>query len=154
MTEPPVSDKFDRELKAIVGSRKRKKEEAAQEYAQHEADANQFINEFMQARTNVIDPALIDIAAALGKQEIAAQITPHAGGGVALRVALQDARLSRNAGLEGQPSVSFEPRPFTQSVKVARADQSTEVKLDKINLEFIEGEVMALVKKFIDSHKI
>ena len=146
-----MSDKFDRDLSAIVGARKSKQEEAAQKQAQLGADAAKFTNDWLQLRTSLVDPTLQDVRTALSKQDLASEIAAHAGQGVALRVRLQDAQLSRNPGLGGQPSLTFEPRPFTQTVKVGYADHSKEVKLDEINREFIEEAAIALVRKFLSS---
>ena len=140
-----MSEKFDREIAELLDARKKKQQEVEQQQKQREADAKQFTAEWMQMQNGVVIPTFESIATTLGRRGVTATVG-NEGAVLSLQVVLQD---HRSRGID-PPRISFEPSPFTQSVKVDTSDQSKNMKLIDITADYIEDAVLAMTRKYLN----
>jgi hypothetical protein len=139
-----VSEKFDREIAELLDARNKKQQEAEQKQKQREADAKQFSGAWMQVLNGVVVPTFESITAALGRRGVTATVGSE-GTVLSLQVVLHDHR----ARGVNPPRISFEPSPFTQSVKVDTSEESKNMKLIEITADFIEEAVLAMTRKYL-----
>jgi hypothetical protein len=139
-----MSEKFDREIGELLDARNKKQQEAEQKQKQREADAKRFSEEWTQILNSVVAPTFESITEALGRRGVTATVGSE-GAVLSLQVVLHD---HRARGVT-PPRISFEPSPFTQSVKVDTSDQSKNMKLIEITAGFIEDTVVAMTRKYL-----
>ena len=139
-----MSEKFDREIAELLDARNKKQQEAKQKQRQRESDANRFSEEWTQVVKGVVVPTFESITTSLGRKGVTATVS-NEGAVLSLQVLLQDHR----AQGVSPPRISFEPSPFTQSVKVDTSDQSKDMKLNEITAALIEDSVVAMTRKYL-----
>jgi hypothetical protein len=144
---------FDAELDSIFSERETRQAKARHEAAQKTAATAAFEKAWNQLRTNVVMPALSAAADALAQKGVKAGVgdIDH---GVCLYIHLNDERLARGHGHEGQPYLAVVANVNTQRIRFernvsgsGRGDGLGDMLVDEIDIDTVKAKALTLIRE-------
>jgi hypothetical protein len=148
---------FDAELDSIFSERETRNAKARQEAAEQTAATAAFEKAWAHLRANVAMPALSEAAAALAKKGVKADVV-DLDHGVGLYIHVNDERLGRGRGHDGQPYLSVVATAGTQRIRFernisgsGRADGLGDMPVGEVDIETVKAKALTLIRELFGS---
>jgi hypothetical protein len=148
-----MANDFDAELDAIFNEREARNAKARQELAQQTAATAAFAKAWDQLRTKVVVPAFNDMAGALARRGVTADIG-ELDHGVCLYFHVNAARSARGRERDGQPYLAVLADANTQRVRfernrsgVGRGDDNGDIPLHEVDTDSVKARVLTLIRE-------
>ena len=148
---------FDAEIDSIFTEREARRAKARQEADQQIAATAAFEKSWAQSRANVVIPALSAAAAALAQKGVKADVV-DLDHGVCLYIHVNDERLGRGRGHEGQPYLSVVANANTQRIRFernvsgsGRGDGLGDTPAGAIDIDAVKAKALTLIRELFGS---